>query len=241
MNMRNHALSSRGRSLLTALAVGLAAISLAVVTGAGEGAASGSKATTSAVSAVLGGAEPMPEPACPLNCLVIPSVSGIQSVLPSSASPYIVPATGSVTAWKLFLGKPKAMDRIALNERFGSPPQASISILQKIRTERGFKFKLQRKSPVVGLNRYLGNVVTFRLEEPLRAVKGQFVALTVPTWAPAFADGLEMRDYAWRASRQPDKCASTDPSSQLLVGSKRFYACKFSGSRLLYTARIKFD
>jgi len=243
MNTQSHALSTRGRSLLIALVVALAILSLTIAFGAGGGNADAAKAKA-AGSAVLGGSDQMPDPACPVDCLVIPSVSGIQTFLPSGASPYRVPATGKITAWKIYLGKPGAKDRIALNDMFGSPPQASISVLQRVNTERGPKFRLQRKSPVVGLNRYLGTVATFRLDKPLRAVKGQFVALSIPTWAPAFVADRNTRDYAWRASREPRKCANNPQSMirpQLLVGSKRFYACKFTGSRLLFTARIKFD
>lgn len=226
---------------MISLAFALTIISLTALLGSTGGKADAAQATPSAVAIVLGGADPMPEPACPLNCLVIPGLSGIQTSLASGAAPFRVPATGKITAWKIYLGKPTAKDRQSLNDMFGSPPQASISILQRINTDSGTKFRLQRKSPVVGLNRYLGTVATFRLEEPLRAVKGQFVALTIPTWAPAFADELGTSDYSWRASRQPDKCSSTKPSAQLLVGSKRFYGCKFKGSRLLFTARLKFD
>lgn len=244
MHIHDHALSSRGISLLVALAAAVATISLTVLFTAGGGSADAAKATPSASAAVLGGSDPMPDPACPVNCLVIPSVSGIQGFLPSGAAPYRVPATGKITAWKIYLGKPSAKDRTALNDMFGSPPQASISVLQRVNTKNGIKFRLQRKSPVVGLNRYLGTVATFRLDKPLRAVKGQFVALSIPTWAPAFAAGLNKREYSWRASREPGKCASTSSAvlrPQMLVGSKRFYACKYTGSRLLFTARIKFD
>jgi hypothetical protein len=244
MRIRNHTLSSRGINLLVALTAALAVLSFTVIFATGGGSADAAKARPSAAAAVLGGADTMPDPACPLNCLVIPSVSGMQTVLPSASSPYRIPANGKITAWKIFLGKPTAKDRAALNDMFGSPPQASISILQRVNTPGGPKYRLQRKSPVVGLNRYLGTVATFRLSQPLKAVKGQFVALTVPTWAPAFASGLPKSEYSWRASREPGKCRNNNPSTlnpQLLLGSKRFYACSFPGSRLLFTARIKFD
>lgn len=244
MHTHDHARSSRGLSLLIALAAALAIFSLTVLFGTGGGSADAAKAKPSTAAAVLGGSDAMPDPACPAKCLVIPSISGIQTLLPSSASPYRVPATGKITAWKIFLGTPSAKDRTALNDMFGSPPQASISVLQKVNTERGPKYRLQRKSPVVGLSKYLGTVATFGLAKPLRAVKGQFVSLTVPTWAPAFASGLPKRDYAWRASREPGKCTNNSPSTlrpQSLVGSKRSYACRFPGSRLLFTARIEFD
>jgi len=244
MHFTEHTLSSRGISLLIALTAALAIVSLTALFGAGGNSADAAKARPSASSAVLGGSDTMPEPACPVRCLVIPSVSGIQTFLPSTSSAFKVPANGKITVWKIFLGKPNAQDRAALNDMFGSPPQASISILQKVSTERGIKFRLQRKSPVKALSRFLGTVATFRLAKPLRAVKGQFVALTVPTWAPAFASGLPRDEYSWRASREPTKCKNNSTSTlhpQLLVGSKRFYGCKFSGERLLYTARIEFD
>jgi hypothetical protein len=185
----------------------------------------------------------MQDPLCPERCQVIPTVSGIQKLLPTGTAPYRATANGKITAWKLWLGKPNGKDRAALNARFGSPPQAAITVLKPIKTKRGTKFKLRSKSPVEGLNRELGGVATFRLKKPLKIRTGNFVALAVPTWAPAFADGLGSQ-YAWRASRQPGKCGpgSIDEArSQLKVGSVRRYACNFKGSRLLFTAKLKFD
>jgi hypothetical protein len=229
--------------VLVALFATLFALTGAVLL-AGPGSTPAGAAKTPA-TLVLGGADEMPDPLCPLNCQVIPSVSGIQTALPSGQAPYRVPADGKITAWKIFLGKPTKADRSALNKRFGSPPRAAIAVLQKIKTPEGrIKFRLQRKSPVEGLSRFLGGVATFRLDKPLIARKGQFVALSVATWAPAFAAGLPAGEYSWRASRQPGMCGagSVDMAApQLKVGSKRFYSCKFTGSRLLFTAKLKFD
>jgi hypothetical protein len=187
----------------------------------------------------------MPDPLCPANCQVIPSVSGIQTKLSTGVAPYRVPADGKITAWTIFLGKPTGADRTALNERFGSPPRAAITVLQKIRTPEGrTKYRLQRKSPIVGLSKFLGSPATFRLKKPLVAREGQLVALSVPTWAPAFAADLPASDYSWLASRQPGMCGSDTVNSatpQLKAGSKRFYSCKYTGSRMLFTAKLKFD
>lgn len=196
------------------------------------------------VATVLGGDDEMPDALCPVNCQVIPSVSGIQATLPSGNTAYRAPANGKITAWKLWLGTPSAADRRALNQRFGSPAQAGISVLQKLNTPTGEKFRLQRRSPVVGLSRSFGGIAVFRLAKPLIIRKGQIVALTVPTWAPAFAAGLNQRQYGWRASRQPNKCAAgfvDQATPQLGIGSKRAYGCSFKGSRLLFTARLRFD
>ena len=227
------------RTVTIAVAVGLLALILALLAGNAGNSADAAKSK----STVLGGTTTMQDPLCPQNCQVIPTVNGLQKLLPTGSSPYRATANGKITAWKLWLGKPNSSDRAALNARFGSPPQAAITVLQAVKTKRGTKFRLQRKSPVEGLNRELGGVATFRLKQPIRIKKGQYVALAVPTWAPAFADRLGSQ-YAWRASRQPRKCGagSIDESrSQLKVGSKRFYACNFKGSRLLFTAKLKFD
>jgi len=215
-------------------------IALASLTGAPADAAK--PKPKPAVAVVLGGSDQMPDPLCPINCQVIPSVSGIQNFLPSGNTAYRAPADGRITAWKIWLGEPSNRDRMALNSAFGSPPQASISVLQRLNTPQGQKFRLQRKSPVIGLNRYLGKTATFRLAKPLFVRKGQYVGLSVPTWAPAFAAGLNSKRYGWRASRQPNKCAASFVDSarpQMLVGSKRAYGCNFKGSRLLFTARLR--
>ena len=47
---------------------------------------------------------------------------------------------------------------------------------------------------------YFGRTVQFPLYTSLLVHKGYVVALTVPTWAPALAIGLDNRN-AWRASR----------------------------------------
>lgn len=240
MLMKSAPQLNTSRSIAAAFLTALLIAGFALVLGSGSDSADAAKSK----STVLGGSTTMQDPLCPENCQVIPSVNGIQKMLPTGGSPYRATANGKITAWKLFLGKPDKADRAALNARFGSPPQAAITILQPIKTKQGTKFRLQRKSPVEGLNRELGGIATFKLDKPLRIKKGQYVALAVPTWAPAFADGLKSSQYAWRASRQPRKCGAgqIDQSrSQLKVGSKRFYACNFKGSRLLFTAKLKFD
>ncbi len=234
---------SAGRGLARPVAVAAVVTALGLVFALVAGSAGDSADAAKSRTTVLGAATTMQDPLCPENCQVIPTVSGIQKLLPTGKSPYRATGNGKITAWKLWLGKPDRKDRKALNDRFGKPPQAAITVLKPVKTKRGTKFKLRSKSPVEGLNRELGGVATFRLEKPLRIRTGNYVALSVPTWAPAFADGLGSR-YAWRASRQPGKCGpgSIDQArSQLKVGSTRLYACNFKSSRLLFTAKLKFD
>lgn len=228
-----------GRTVVALLAVAVAALSLVLVS-LGNGAGANESRATKTV--VLGQSATMPDPACPLNCQVVATVSGFQTRGPSSDTPFRVPFDGRITNFTLYLGEPTGRDRTALNDRFGSPPQAAITVLKKIKTPEGReKFQLLRKSPVEGLSQELGTTTRFKLDRPLNARAGNFVALSVPTWAPVFALGLDSATNKWRASRQPGKCtaASVDSSApQLKVNSKRFYGCTFQGSRLLYTVTL---
>ena len=81
----------------------------------------------------------------------------------------------------------------------------------------------------------------FKLGEPLAVRKGNIVALSIPTWAPAFAFDLSQAN-AWRASRQPGHCTNATDlrqgKPQQVVGSRRVYGCRYEGARLLYTATL---
>ena len=229
-----------GRLIVLALAIVVALLSLALA-GFRDGA--GATESRAVKTVVLGQSGNMPDPACPSTpCQVVASVSGFQVRTSSSNTPFRVPFNGKLTRFTLYLGKPNNVDRTALNDRFGRPPQAAITVLKKFQTSDGQeKFRLLRKSPVEGLSQELGTTAQFRLDKPLNVMKGNYVALAVPTWAPVFALGLNTDSNRWRASRQPGKCSSAfidEAAPQLKVDSRRFYGCTFRGSRLLYTATV---
>lgn len=228
-----------GRITVVTLAALVSLLSLALAS-LGDGA--GANESRAVKTVVLGQSGNMPDPACPQTCQVVASVNGFQVRTQSSNTPFRVPFNGKLTNFTLYLGKPTNRDRTALNDRFGSPPQAAITVLKKFKTASGKdKFRLLRKSPVEGLSQELGTTARFRLDKALNVRKGNFVALAVPTWAPVFALGLNSNSNRWRASRQPGKCSSAfidQAAPQLKVDSRRFYGCTFRGSRLLYTATI---
>ena len=230
---------SASRLAVLALPAAISFLSLAL---AGLGNGAGATESRAVKTVVLGQSGNMPDPACPVNCQVVASVNGFQVRAPSTNTPFRVPFNGKLTRYTLYLGKPTNRDRTALNDRFGSPPQAAITVLKKFKTSSGKdKFRLLRKSPVEGLSQELGTTARFTLDRPLNVRKGNFIAISVPTWAPIFALGLNSNSNRWRASRQPGKCSSAfidQAAPQLKVDSRRFYGCTFRGSRLLYTATI---
>nr|MDQ3726350.1 hypothetical protein [Actinomycetota bacterium] len=89
------------------------------------------------------------------------------------------------------------------------------------------------------LSPYFGQTVKFSAN--LKVEKGDIVGLTIPTWAPVFAQRLD-QENVWRASRMPGTCDNQtmirQGEPQEKVGRRATYGCKYTGARLLYTATL---
>jgi hypothetical protein len=197
-------------------------------------------------SRVLGAASPA-RPTCPQNCTVEASVTGFQTAIKGRKRPFVVPSVGRIIAWSIKLGKPTKTDRRFFNREFGGA-KARLSILKPIRGKKKGKlrYRLRRQGPLVKLAPFFGEIATFSLPRALNVRKGNIVALTIPTWAPTFAErqGAISR---WQASRVPKKggCFAGKDSANVNAGaahtkrgSERPYRCRYLGSRLLYSARF---
>jgi hypothetical protein len=78
----------------------------------------------------------------------------------------------------------------------------------------------------------------FALAQTIPVKKGNIVALTVPTWAPALALGFG-NDVSWRASRPKAQCADTKTqTTHTAVGSIVQYICLYRTARLTYSATL---
>jgi hypothetical protein len=192
--------------------------------------------------AVLGQVDPVPPAACPQSpCEAVGSVTGFQSQAGSVAKPFVAPFDGKMVAWSLTLSKPKASQQSFFNSFYGTPPEGRISVIRQVPDKSPPRYQLLRHSPIVNLTPYLGSTVTFALDEPLSVKQGDVVALTIPTWAPAFAVGLT-DSSGWRASRKTGKCTKTSdikeshPSQK--IGADKQYGCFYKTARLLYTATL---
>jgi hypothetical protein len=206
---------------------------------------------------VLGQTPQMPKPSCPgkivngepvIPCLVEGHVTGFQTNADGLAKPFEAPFEGKVVAWSISLSRPSgrktktAGDQIeAFNKLLGTPSEARISILRPVPKTRPPEFKLVRQGPTQILNPYFGSTPVFTLDHPLVVLKGQVVALTVPTWAPMFAIDVPNQD-TWRASRQAKHCETekdiVDGRPQQALGSTKKYGCFYSNARLVYAATL---
>src|SRR4051794_36014817 len=227
--------SAGGRGRL-ALVIGLAGcLGLLVALGASAGAATPSKTTV-----VLGSTATVPDPSCPESpCQAIGSVTGFQISTGQGSLPFSVRRAGKIKSWTLTLSQPTSSQRSFFNGFFGTPPEARLAILRRVPGTTPPRYNLRAQGSIHVLSPYLGQTVKFGASLPVE--KGDIVGLTVPTWAPAFAQGLPT-DNAWRASREPGKCLnSTDVRQgepQLKLGVRATYGCRYSTARLLYTVTV---
>jgi hypothetical protein len=200
-------------------------------------------ATSSRTTVTLGGTSSIPDPSCPeLPCQAVGSVTGFQVSTDQSTLPFSVPRNGKVKSWTLTLAQPTNSQRSFFNGFFGTPPEARLAILRRIPGTNPPRYNLRRQGSIHVLSPYLGQTVKFGAS--LKVEKGDIVGLTVPTWAPAFAQGISAKN-AWRASREPGKCTDTTAvrqgQPQQSVGKRATYGCRYSTARLLYTATVVED
>jgi hypothetical protein len=206
---------------------------------------------------VLGQTAETPPASCPgkivnnveiTPCRVEGHVTGFQSIADGVARPFEAPFEGKIVAWSITLAKPSTKetktttDEVSFfNDFLGSPAEARIGVLRPVEGSKPPKYTLVRQSPLEVLNPYFGSTPVFALDHPLSVLKGQVVALTVPTWAPMFAFNVSAEN-TWRGSRLSEHCSSKEDIQnghpQQGVGKIKTYGCYYSNARLLYTATL---
>jgi hypothetical protein len=175
-------------------------------------------------------------PSCPTSpCEVISRTTAFQTRVDGKRKLFVAPATGRIVAWSITLGTPKRKQRKYFEENLGGAAQAGISVLRQGDRRYG---RVTAESPVVSLTPYFGQTVQFPLATSLAINKGDVVALTVPTWAPALGLGLG-RNSVWRASRDIDACDDTQTqSAQADVQDLAQYKCAYRTARVTYSATL---
>lgn len=182
----------------------------------------------------IGQPEPFAAASCPENCQAIAQVSGYNVEIGRSKNTFRINRPGRVVALTLRLGEPNADQLNYFRTTFGGASRARVSILKPAKTKQ--RHRLVAQSELFTLDPYFGTTPTFALRRSLPVPKGHIIALTVPTWAPAFAHGLG-NDFAWRSSHHDDECTSATPppAAQMSVNSLRIYGCFYRTARLLYS------
>jgi len=182
----------------------------------------------------------IPDPSCPeLPCQAVGSVTGFQINNGQAVNPFLVPHDGTIKEWTLTLAQPTSSQRSFFNGFFGTPPEARLSILRRVPGTNPPRYSLVSQGAIKVLSPYLGQTVKF--SSNLEVEKNDIVGLTVPTWAPVFAQDLPEKN-AWRASREAGKCTNSTDIRQgeplEKVNRRATFGCKYTTARLLYTATL---
>jgi hypothetical protein len=153
-----------------------------------------------------------------------------------------VPYAGSLTAWSITLGEPGPGAVAYFDSTFGQPAEAAIVVLHA-EPGSGRHYLVEGAAAPIDLEPFFGHVLDVRLERPLPVAARDFIALAVPTWAPALAvtpeDESESEQNEWLAAR-PHGCtnstlADTTPTT---VGASVGFDCLYSGARVEYSATL---
>lgn len=190
-------------------------------------------AAASAKITELGKMEDGVRGSCPSNCQAVSRTTGYQAKVGTDRSLYRAPADGRIVAWTVALGKPGPKQSEFFTERLGGAAQATVVVLEP--GER-LRHRVVAKAPLETLTDFFGQTVQFPLERSLPVKKGQYVALTVPTWAPALQIGLPS-GTSWRSSRGLNRCSDT-ATQTAMVGRRRTasFRCLYRTARLTYSA-----
>jgi hypothetical protein len=232
------------RSLLAAVAVALLLATAAATTWAvTEVPKTGSQLGS---TVLLGGTStPVRAPVCPANvkpqdCIfVMTRVTALETLTNGGTNPTAVKQSGQLVGFTVGLAQLSSNPTTAagftktLNGKYGGPPQAQITVLNRGKNNR---WTVAAQGPVVQLQRYLGYTVQFPLSKPIPIRAGQAIGLTVRTWAPILSYNLSPKLYSYRQSRSSNcKTVGTQQNAQLSVGSGTTYGCAYPGTRAEYS------
>jgi len=170
---------------------------------------------------------------CPENCQALTRTTGYQAKVGPDRLLYQAPADGRIVAWSVALGKPGPKQTAFFEERYGGTAQAAVVVLD---VGKKLSRTVTAKAPLQKLTDYFGRSVQFPLAQTLPIKKSQYVALTVPTWAPTLQIGLAS-DTSWRSSRAQTGCLDTT-TQFAMVGQRNsaFFRCLYKTARLTYSA-----
>jgi hypothetical protein len=189
----------------------------------------------------LGATADPANPSCPANpCVAVVQVTGYQGrATGGPKNPYYIRRDGYITAFTVTLAAPTAEQSTFFNDNYGSPAAVRLSVMRRgDKRKTRLEHRLVQQSDLFEVDDYFGSSPTFVLDRPLRVKKGNWIALTVPTWAPMLSINLGKSDW-WRSSRAKGSCEpprSLRQFSMEELREVRRFGCTYTKARLLYTA-----
>ena len=189
----------------------------------------------------LGAVADAANPSCPADpCEAAVRVTGMQGrAAGGPKNPYYIRRDGYIVAFTLTLAAPTAEQIDFFNDNFGSPSEVGLAVLRRgTKRKSRLNYRLVNQSQLFEVQDYFGSKPTFVLNRPLRVKRTNWIGITVPTWAPIFANNLTRSDW-WRASRAKGSCETPKSLEQFALDDLldvTQFGCTYHGARLLYTA-----
>ncbi len=174
-----------------------------------------------------------------LQCVAAVRMTGYQGRASGGPkNPYYIRRDGHLVAFTVRLSKPTTEEVNYFNGNFGSPSMVRISVLRRGDTRKTrLEHRLIRQSDRFTLNPYFGSKPTFVFDQPIPVKEGNWIAITVPTWAPLLATPIARENW-WRSSRPKDSCDPPESLRQFAMEDLREvnqFGCTYHAARLLYT------
>ena len=137
-------------------------------------------------------------------------------------NPYYIRRDGFLVAFTVQLAKPTAEEIKYFQDNFGTPSTARISVLRRgTNRKTRLDHRLVNQSERFGLDSYFGSKPTFAFDKPIPVKKGNWIALTVPTWAPLLALGPAAHGLVALLAAQGQLRAAREPAPVRARGSAR--------------------
>jgi hypothetical protein len=173
-------------------------------------------------------------PSCPANpCAVISRTTAMQVVDSGVPGPFVIKHRGRIVSWSVTLALPSPSQIHFFDANEGGTARAALAVLRRA---HGSDYELIAQSPVVHLQPYFGRTARLKLAAWIPVVKGDIVALTVPTWLPALALSYP-NGTSWRASRSASRCTDVARQTmQTVIGSDAGYDCLYQTALITYAA-----
>jgi hypothetical protein len=175
---------------------------------------------------------------CPENCRVVTRTTALQVATDGRTYPTAVPANGRIVGLTVQLGSLTTSQIRFFNRTYGGTPRVQLTVLSQDSRQKPKRFfTAKAQSEIFRVTDYMGTTAQFPLETSLEVRRGDFLALTVPTWAPVLAIDLA-RNFGWRASRAGDCDDLSTQTAQQILDREAQYKCLYQTAKLTYTATM---
>ena len=173
-----------------------------------------------------------------VQCVAAVKMTGYQGRASGGPkNPFYIRRDGHLIAFTVRLAKPTAEEIKFFAYRYGSPSTARGSVLRRGTTRKTrLDHRLINQSDTFELDRYFGSSPTFVFDRPVPVKKGNWIALTVPTWAPLLSTNLARTNW-WRSSRSKEFCDDFGFRQFAMQDLRQVnkFGCTYHNARLLYT------